>query len=185
MVGTPGAKRCVAVSAALEAEAALPLVHGSFSMYQIFALGMCYTLKFRQRRGRCTGLTFFALGPTIMANLVVWVDIPVLDLDRAMRFYSAVLASEVRLQENHGMKIGLLPGSEPDVFGCLFAKESERPSDKGPVVYLSVQGRLDDAVAQVEAHGGTVLQARHQIGPYGFRAVILDSEGNRVALHSM
>jgi predicted enzyme related to lactoylglutathione lyase len=120
-----------------------------------------------------------------MANLVVWVDIPVLDLDRAMRFYSAVLASEVRLQENHGMKIGLLPGSEPDVFGLLFAKESEQPSDKGPVVYLSVEGRLDDAVAQVEAHGGKVLQARHQLGPYGFRAVILDSEGNRIALHSM
>ncbi len=123
-----------------------------------------------------------------MANLVVWVDIPVLNLDRAARFYSAVLASEVHLQDSlasTSMKIGLLPGAHPDVFGCLFTKETEQPSDKGPLVYLSVEGRLDEAVAQVESHGGKVLQPKHPIGPYGFRAVILDSEGNRVGLHSM
>ena len=47
-----------------------------------------------------------------MANQVVWVDIPVLDLDRAIHFYSAVLGSPVTKQEYPGMAIGLLPGSE-------------------------------------------------------------------------
>ncbi|MBV8488331.1 MAG: hypothetical protein JO161_08630, partial [Planctomycetaceae bacterium] len=118
-----------------------------------------------------------------MANLVVWVDIPVLDLERAAHFYSAVLAGEIRMQDYPGRKIGLLPGAEPNITGCLYTREGEQPSTKGPVVYLSVQGRLDEAVAQVEAHGGKILKAKQSISPYGYRAIILDSEGNRIALH--
>jgi predicted enzyme related to lactoylglutathione lyase len=44
---------------------------------------------------------------------------------------------------------------------------------------------LDEAVAAANANGGSILKAKHAIGPYGFCAVIRDSEGNRVALHSM
>jgi predicted enzyme related to lactoylglutathione lyase len=47
-----------------------------------------------------------------MANQVVWVDIPVVDLDRAIRFYSAILGGAVQKQEYPGMTIGLLPGSD-------------------------------------------------------------------------
>jgi uncharacterized protein len=119
-----------------------------------------------------------------MANQVVWVDIPVLDLDRACGFYSAVLGAAVTKQEYPGMTIGLLPGYDSDVSGCLFVKDDEKPSDRGLLIYLNAQGRLDEAIAAVEPNGGKVLQPRHQIGPHGFRAVILDSEGNRLALHS-
>ena len=48
--------------------------------------------------------------PKTMANSVVWVDIPVVELDRAIRFYSGVLGREVQKQEYPGMAIGLLPG---------------------------------------------------------------------------
>jgi uncharacterized protein len=119
-----------------------------------------------------------------MANSIVWVDIPVLDLDRAIRFYSGVLGGEVTKQEYPGMAIGLLPGYDSDVSGCLFTQADGVPSTTGPLIYLNAQGRLDEAVATVEANGGKVLQPKHQIGPHGFRAVVLDSEGNRVALHS-
>ncbi len=119
-----------------------------------------------------------------MSNQVVWVDIPVLDLDRAIRFYSAVLGAEVKKQEYPAKAIGLLPGSDPDVTGCLYKSDSDRPSSSGPLVYLNAEGRLDEALNQVETHGGKLLQPKHQIGPYGFRAMILDSEGNRLALHS-
>jgi predicted enzyme related to lactoylglutathione lyase len=120
-----------------------------------------------------------------VANQVVWVDFPVLDLDRAVRFYSAVLGSAVNKQEYPGMTIALLPGADTDVSGCLFTKDGERPSEHGPLIYLNAQGRLDQAVAAVEPNGGRVLQPKHPIGPHGFRAVVRDSEGNRVALHSM
>jgi uncharacterized protein len=119
-----------------------------------------------------------------MANSIVWVDIPVLDLDRATRFYSAVLGGEVTKQEYPGMAIALLPGYDSDVSGCLFTKGDEKPSASGLLIYLNAQGRLDEAIAVVEPNGGKVLQPKHQIGPHGYRAVVLDSEGNRVALHS-
>ncbi len=121
-----------------------------------------------------------------MANQIVWVDIPVLDLDRAVRFYSAVLGAEVQKQEYPGMTIALLPDANTHgaVSGCLFTREDEMPSDRGMLVYLNAEGRLDEAVSAVESNGGKVLQPKHQIGPHGFRAVVLDSEGNRVALHS-
>jgi uncharacterized protein len=121
-----------------------------------------------------------------VANQIVWVDIPVLDLERAMRFYSAVLGSAVKKEDYPGMSIGLLPGfdGENTVSGCLFTRADEKPSDKGVLIYLNAQGRLDQAVAAVEPNGGKVLQPKHPIGPHGFRAVVHDSEGNRIALHS-
>jgi predicted enzyme related to lactoylglutathione lyase len=119
-----------------------------------------------------------------MANQIVWCDIPVTDLDRAIGFYSAVLGVAIEKQSYSGMNIGLLPGAKDSVSGCLGVMPDARPSADGPLVYLNCGGRLDAAVTAVEAHGGKVLKAKHQIGPYGFRAVILDSEGNRIALHS-
>ena len=54
----------------------------------------------------------------------------------------------------------------------------------GILVYMNVDGRVRDAVAQAQKHGGRVLKAIESIGPHGFRAIVLDSEGNRIALHS-
>jgi predicted enzyme related to lactoylglutathione lyase len=62
--------------------------------------------------------------------------------------------------------------------------EEHVPSHHGPLVYLSVDGRLDAAEQSVTAAKGKVLRPKHPIGPHGFRAIIEDSEGNRIALHS-
>lgn len=119
-----------------------------------------------------------------MANQIVWVDIPVKDLDRAIRFYSAVLGVPVKKEESPGMAIGILPHQDGEVGGCLFKNEGDEPSSKGPLLYLNATGRLDQAIAAVAANGGKILQPKQPIGPYGHRAIVLDSEGNRVALHS-
>lgn len=119
-----------------------------------------------------------------MADQIVWCDIPVLDLDRAVQFYSAVLGQQVKKQTFSETTVGVLPHEDGEVGGCLFIGEQEKPSERGILIYLNVNGRLDDALAAVTARGGKVLQPKHPIGPFGFRAVILDSEGNRVALHS-
>jgi uncharacterized protein len=119
-----------------------------------------------------------------MANQIVWCDIPVKDLGRAINFYSAVLGAKVEKQSFPGMNMGLLPDAATSVSGCLFVSEETAPSDHGILIYLNCDKRLEAAIAAVEPNGGKILKPRHQIGPYGFRAVILDSEGNRVALHS-
>jgi hypothetical protein len=122
-------------------------------------------------------------------NQVVWLDVPVTDLDRAIGFYSAVLGNEVRKQTMQGpdgsaFSLGLFPHAGEAVGGCLAVMPDSAPSERGILVYFNCDGRLDAAVAQVEPHGGKVLEPKHSIGPHGFRAVVKDSEGNRIALHS-
>jgi predicted enzyme related to lactoylglutathione lyase len=123
------------------------------------------------------------------ADTLCWTDIPVINLDRAIKFYSAVLGREVKRMAEGGMEYGLLPHEEQNASGCLVVRGDSGgvdnvPSPNGPLIYLSVDGRLDKAVAAVRANGGNVLHERQQIGPHGFRAVVMDSEGNRIALHS-
>ncbi|HUE39737.1 MAG TPA: VOC family protein [Candidatus Binatia bacterium] len=118
-----------------------------------------------------------------MAHKVVWFDVPVTDLDRAVRFYGAVLEVEIR-RERPDMPIAVLAHAEGDVAGCLFRAQDDRPSDHGPLLYFNVDGRLEEAVAAAIEHGGRVLQPPHAIGAFGHRAIVLDSEGNRIALHS-
>jgi len=117
-----------------------------------------------------------------MANQIVWCDIPVKDLDRAITFYSAVLGQAVSKETVGEMTFGLLPDAYSGVSGCLVL--GDEPSANGPMIYLNCEGRLDAVVAGVEQNGGKVLKPKHQIGPHGFRAVVLDSEGSRIALHS-
>ena len=119
-----------------------------------------------------------------MNNTLCWTDIPVTDLDRAIAFYSAVLGATVSKQSMPGCEIGLLPHEESNASGCLVIADDNQPSLHGPLIYLSVEGRLDDAIEAARINGGKVLAEKHQIGPYGSRAIIVDTEGNRLALHS-
>jgi len=82
------------------------------------------------------------------------------------------------------MTVGILPHNDGEVGGCLFTSAEEKPSDKGMMIYLNANGRLDEALSAASANGGKIIQPKQPIGPFGFRAVVLDSEGNRVALHS-
>ena len=123
------------------------------------------------------------------ADTLCWADIPVTNLDRAIKFYSAVLGNEVSKISEAGFEYGLLPHEEQNASGCLCvgsdsAGSNNKPSQNGPLIYLSVEGRLDDAIEATNSNGGKVLEGKHQIGPHGYRAIIVDSEGNRIALHS-
>jgi len=120
-----------------------------------------------------------------MSHRFVWVDIPVHDLDRAIAFYAEVLGTAVTREGGPGFSFGLLAHSGSDVAGCLYlADDGNAPSPRGPLVYLNVEGRIVDAERAVAAGGGEILKTTHAIGPHGYRAIVLDSEGNRVALHS-
>ena len=116
-------------------------------------------------------------------NRAVWFDIPVADLDRAANFYAAVLAIKVT-KEQFGEVTFCVFGHEDGNGGCLVEKPEEVAGDSGILVYMNVDGRIRDAVSEVEQQGGHMVEEIHSIGPHGFRALVLDSEGNRIALHS-
>jgi uncharacterized protein len=116
-------------------------------------------------------------------NRLVWFDIPVADLDRATAFYGAVLAITVHKQQFGNFTFAVLDHQEGNG-GCLVPNMGEIVSDRGILIYLNVDQRIKDAVGRVEPNGGKVVEPIHAIGPHGFRAIVLDSEGNRIALHS-
>lgn len=116
-------------------------------------------------------------------NRAVWFDIPVADLERARKFYAAVMAIEVTKQEYPGGAFCILDHEEGNG-GCLVEGASMISRDGGILVYLNCEGRIKDAAAKVTQLGGEILEAIHPIGPHGFRAIVRDCEGNRVALHS-
>ncbi len=115
-------------------------------------------------------------------NRAVWFDIPVADLDRAAKFYRSVLGVGVD-KETYGDMSFCVIEHEGGNGGCLVLNKAEIAAG-GVLIYLNVNGRIRDAVAKVVPNGGSVIQDTHSIGPHGFRAIVLDSEGNRVALHS-
>lgn len=117
-----------------------------------------------------------------LKNRVVWVDIPVADLDRAQRFYASVLGIGVHKEQFGDCAFCVLDHNDGNG-GCLVLNPEE-VSNKGVLIYLNADGRLKDAVSKVEPNGGTIITPIHPIGPHGFRAVVGDSEGNRIALHS-
>ena len=116
-----------------------------------------------------------------MAHCIAWFDIPVTDLDRAMEFCENVLAISF-MDTDPDSPVAVMEHGPGDVAGCLFKNEGWLPSAQGVLMYFPVEGRMNEAVSLVEANGGSILEETHCIDPHGYRAVGLDSEGNRIAL---
>mgnify|MGYP000079552641 CR=1 FL=1 len=121
--------------------------------------------------------------PLIRSNPLVWLDIPVVDLDRAIAFYQTVL--DWTLDDQRPQADMAVFRHSRGVVAVALIQQSTAPGGLGPLPYLNCHGRLKLAMAQVEPRGGIIEQPIHSLAPFGFRAVIRDSEGNRVALHSM
>ena len=124
--------------------------------------------------------------------MVGWFEVPVTDMDRAVKFYNKVFNIEIAVHELGPLIMGWFPFTEdqnrPGAAGSLVQhKDSYKPSsDHGVLIYFSSRtGNLEDELGRIEAAGGKILQPKTQISEdYGYMALFLDSEGNRVALHS-
>ena len=119
-----------------------------------------------------------------MSNLIVWMDIPAKDLNRAIDFYSNVLNIDVVKQDLPEISLGMFPSAGNGLSGCIYVDNQPIKNDVGPLIYFNVEGRHDDAVKKSVSFGGEVLKEKHLIGPHGWRTLVKDSEGNRIALHS-
>jgi predicted enzyme related to lactoylglutathione lyase len=132
---------------------------------------------------RAAGFPKTMIDANTMHNRAVWFDIPVVDLDRAEKFYRAVLAIRVARESAGGHALGVLEHDGGNG-GCLIPNPAAVSATGGILVYFNVDGRIRDAIRQVERYGGKVLEPLQGIPPHGYRAVVNDSEGNRIALHS-
>jgi len=116
-----------------------------------------------------------------------WFEIPVADFDRAKRFYSAIFDFDMPEMMMGPCRMGfLLHEQGRGVGGAIVAGEDYVPSQVGSLVYLAGGADLSAVLDRVPGAGGTVLVPKTPITPeYGYFATFLDTEGNRVGLHSL
>ena len=119
-------------------------------------------------------------------NLANWFEIPVKDLERAIVFYERVFDVKLTPEEMGDMKMAMFPFDQnaTGAAGSLMKAGSYEPSHAGTVVYFSVDD-INETLRRITANGGKVLMPRTSIGQYGAIAQYEDTEGNRLALHSM
>ena len=121
-----------------------------------------------------------------MKNSINRFEIPVKNFERAKSFYSILLNGEIMEMSHPQYKYGILPGDmENGVTGGIVEGEGFEPSTKGPLIYLNGGDDLSVPLSKVEKAGGKILLPKTSIGGNGFMAHIIDTEGNRIALHSM
>jgi uncharacterized protein len=120
-----------------------------------------------------------------MANTIVWASIPATDLERARKFYSAVLQAETISPP--GMEgIAILPGDQDPgtVNADITVSENQRPSTEGCTIYLDSKGDPEGMMERAVAAGGKVLMPVSDMGEMvGFIGFFLDSEGNKIGVH--
>lgn len=120
-----------------------------------------------------------------MKNALNWFEIPVKNFERAKTFYSKVLGTDIGEMPFPDGRYGIIAWDQEGVGGGLVQCEGYEPSDKGTIVYLNGGEDLSGPLSRVETAGGKIMMPKTSIGQNGFMAHFMDTEGNRVALHSM
>jgi predicted enzyme related to lactoylglutathione lyase len=119
-----------------------------------------------------------------MANTFVWADIPVADMDRARKFYAAVLGTEVPLMDGANGDVALLPMEPGDMSGDLVKSDMRTPGAPGVTIYLDSKGDPEGMIERAVAAGGQMGMPVTDMGEMvGFIGFFIDSEGNRIGVH--
>jgi predicted enzyme related to lactoylglutathione lyase len=122
-----------------------------------------------------------------MKNAINWVEIPVKNIEKSKKFYESIFDADLPVMEAMGMKSAFFPADMQNggIGGCLIQGDGYEPSSKGALIYLNGGDDLAFPLSKVEAAGGKILLPKTAIGHNGFMAHFIDTEGNKVGLHSM
>jgi len=117
------------------------------------------------------------------SNPVIYFEIPVMDMPRAMKFYKAVFDFEFETEIIDHNEMAIFPFSEADtgITGALAKGDTYKPTIDGTLVYFKTEN-MDQTLNLAIANGGQLLYPKTSNGIYGYVAEFQDSEGNRIAL---
>src|SRR5688572_9625120 len=127
----------------------------------------------------------------LQRNVVGWFELPVSNMDRAIKFYETIFDWKLARHQMGELDMAWFPmlqGDKPGAGGSLIQHKEYKPSaTDGVLIYFTSQsGDLSNELNRVEKAGGKVHIPKRLIAPdIGYMAVFTDTEGNRVALHSL
>jgi uncharacterized protein len=125
-----------------------------------------------------------------MDNAISWFEIPATDIERAQKFYETIFQMQMQNMDFPGVKMRLFPIDDPmkGIGGSIIDSGGyHKPSaTDGPLIYLNGNPDVQIVLNRVEAAGGKIAVPKRAISDeFGFMAVFTDTEGNRIALHSV
>ena len=122
-------------------------------------------------------------------NAISWFEIPATDLDRAQKFYETIFSLQMIPMDFPNLKMRMFPLEDMMGVGGALCDSGgfHKPSaTDGPLIYLNGNPDLQNVLDKVAAAGGTVIVPKTEISPdYGYMGVFIDTEGNRIGLHSV
>ena len=117
-------------------------------------------------------------------NYISWFEIPVLDLNRAVGFYNHIYHFSMEVVETNAYSMAFFPVDD-GIGGALVKGQGCVPSETGPLLYLNGGNDLSAIINRVEEAGGRVVMQKTLIADdAGYFAIFIDTEGNKLALHS-
>jgi hypothetical protein len=125
-----------------------------------------------------------------MKNAISWFEIPATDLPRAQHFYETIFGIQMIPVDMENIKMRMFPLDDnmTEIGGAVVDSGGfHKPSlTEGPLIYLNGNPDVQQVLNKVEAAGGAIMVPKTQISPeYGYMAVFIDTEGNRIGLHSI
>ena len=112
-------------------------------------------------------------------------EIPATDVSRAVNFYQAILDINIEKIEMPEMEMGIFPYEEQMVTGVIIKAEGYKPSSDGVTIYLNGGDNLQIILDKVEKNGGEIIVPKSlHADESGYYGLFLDSEGNKIGLHS-
>jgi uncharacterized protein len=126
----------------------------------------------------------------IFKNAISWFEIPATDLERAQKFYEDIFGASLIPMDMPNLRMRMFPVEDPQtgIGGALCQSDGfyKPSSTDGPLIYLNANPDVQRVLDKVEAAGGKIIVPKTEISPeYGHMAVFIDTEGNRVGLHSI
>ncbi|MBD8349841.1 MULTISPECIES: VOC family protein [unclassified Dysgonomonas] len=120
-----------------------------------------------------------------MRNLISIVEIPTTDFSRAVYFYQTILGITIEEVDMDGTQMGVFPSDGETVNVALVKGDDYKPTSDGAVLYLNAGNDLQPMLEKVSKNGGQIIVQKTQISPeMGFFALFMDTEGNKLGLHS-
>ncbi len=117
-------------------------------------------------------------------NFVSWFEIPAIQFEQSVAFYNHIYGILMETTTHGDYAMAYFP-ADKGIGGAIVCGPGSVPSETGPLIYLNGGSDLNNVLQRVEEAGGRIIMPKTFINKEaGHFAIFIDSEGNKLALHS-